>query len=240
MLSLKMKFKKGDSQLTLEDPNVQRIIEIAKELIKQNKVLKLKRLYNLAVRSLDISTGDILKVIQFLNNKKILLDGSKHTKDTILLNLYRKKIYSVIQKFNGATFSFLREKVFTERFGSAGQLIWHLNMLLKFKYIKKIKVGNYSLFLPIDIDDDFGKLCFFMKDELYSNIIKLFIIKEKFKKPDIYKEINFKRENVNYRLKILMENKILVYYDESTKEICISKRMKELLIEDLNKNNLIK
>jgi len=235
-----MKLKEVEDQLTLEHPNVQKIIEIAKELLKQNKVLKLKKLYNLALRSLDLSTGEILEIIQFLNNKKVLLDGSKLTRDTILLNLYRKKIYSVIQKFNGASFSFLREKVFTDRSGSAGQLIWHLKMLLKFKYIKKIKVGNYSLFLPINTEDDFGKLCFFMKDDLYSNIIKLFLIKEKFKKPDVYKEINFKRENVNYRLKILMENNILVYYDEITKEICISKRIKELILEDFKKSNLIK
>jgi len=231
-----MKFKNIVGPLSLENPNVQKIIEIAKELVKKNKVLKVKKLYNLAVRSLDISTGDILEIIQFLNNNKILIDGSKHTRDTILLNLYRKKIYHVIDSFNGANFSFLREKVFTNRSGSAGQLIWHLKMLLKFKYIKKIKVGNYSLFLPLALEDDFGKLCFFMKDDLNRNIIKLFITHEKIKKPHVYKKINFKRENVNYRLKILMEHQILIYKDESTKEICISKRMKEFLLENLKKN----
>ena len=230
-----MKFKNVVGPLSLENPNVQKIIEIAKELIKNNKILKVKKLYNIAVRSLDISTGDILEIIQFLNNNKILIDGSKHTRDTILLNLYRKKIYHVIDSFNGATFSFLREKVFTNHSGSAGQLLWHLKMLLKFKYIKKIKVGNYSLFLPLDLEDDFGKLCFFMKDDLNRNIIKLFINNEKIKKPHIYKEINFKRENVNYRLKILMEHQILIYKEESTKEICISKRMKEFLLENLKK-----
>ena len=230
-----MKFKNVIGPLSLENPNVQKIIEIAKELIKKNKIMKVKKLYNIAVRSLDISTGDILEIIQFLNNNKILIDGSKHTRDTILLNLYRKKIYHVIDSFNGATFSFLREKVFTNHSGSAGQLLWHLKMLLKFKYIKKIKVGNYSLFLPLDLEDDFGKLCFFMKDDLNRNIIKLFINNEKIKKPHIYKEINFKRENVNYRLKILMEHQILIYKEESTKEICISKRMKEFLLENLKK-----
>ncbi len=227
-----MKFKNVVGPLSLENPNVQKIIEIAKELIKKNKVLKVKKLYNIAIRSLDISSGDILDIIQFLNNNKILIDGSKHTRDTVLLNLYRKKIYNVIESFNGATFSFLREMVFTNNSGSAGQLIWHLKMLLKFKHIKKLKVGNYSLFLPLDLEDDFGKLCFFMKDNLNRNIIRLFINNDTIKKPNVYKKINFKRENVNYRLKILMEHQILVYKDESTKEICISKRMKEFLLKN--------
>jgi len=230
-----MKFKNVVGPLTLENPNVQKIIEIAKELIKENKILKLKKLYNIAVRSLDISTGDILDIIQFLNNNKILIDGSKHTRETILLNLYRKKIYYMIDSFNGATFSYLREKIFTDHSGSAGQLLWHLKMLIKFKYIKKIKVGNYSLFLPLDLEDDFGKLCFFMKDELNRDIIILFMNHEKIKKPHVYKEINFKRENVNYRLKILMEHQILIYKDESTKELCISKKMKEFLLKNLTK-----
>jgi len=230
-----MKFKNVVGPLTLENPNVQKIIEIAKELIKENKILKLKKLYNIAVRSLDISTGDILDIIQFLNNNKILIDGSKHTRETILLNLYRKKIYYMIDSFNGATFSYLREKIFTDHSGSAGQLLWHLKMLIKFKYIKKIKVGNYSLFLPLDLEDDFGKLCFFMKDDLNRNIIILFMNHEKIKKTQVYKEINFKRENVNYRLKILIDHQILIYKDESTKEICISKRMKEFLLENLKK-----
>ncbi|MFW9969504.1 MAG: hypothetical protein ACFFDF_04835 [Candidatus Odinarchaeota archaeon] len=227
-----MKYKNIVRSLSLENPNVQKIIEIAKELIKNNKVLKLKKLYDIAIRDLDISTREILEIIQFLNNNKILIDGTKHTRDTILVNLYRKKIYNVIESLNGATFSFLRENVFTNHSGSAGQLIWHLKMLLKFKYIKKIKVGNYSLFLPLDLEDDYGKLCFFMKDELNRNIIKLLMDCEKIKKPHVYKKINFKRENVNYRLKILLDHQILIYKDESTKEICISNRLKEFLLNN--------
>lgn len=233
-----MKFKNINSSLSLENPNVQKIIEIAKEFIKKNQILKVKKLYNIAVKSLDISTKEIVEIIQFLNINKILIDGSKHTRDTILLNLYRKKIIHVIDSYNGATFTYLRENIFTGHSGSAGQLLWHLNMLLKFRYIKKIKVGNYSLFLPIDLDDELGKLCFFMKDDLNRDIIELLLTYEKIKKPHIYKMINFKRENVNYRLKILIEHQILVFDNDSTNEICISKRMRKLLLENFNKDKI--
>ena len=228
-----MKSKNVSGSISLENPNVEKIIEIAKELIQKNKVMKVKKLYNIAVRSLKIPGKNVAEIIHFLNNNSILIDGTKHTRDTVLLNQYRKKLYNVIDNYNGATFSFLREKVFTNHSGSSGQLIWHLNMLIKFKYIKKIKIGNYSLFLPIDIEDDFGRLCFFMKDDLNRKIIELFMYYEKIKKTHVYKKINFKRENVNYRLKILIENRILEYKDESIKEIELSNRMKKFLSENL-------
>ncbi|MFX0010238.1 MAG: hypothetical protein ACFE9R_07990, partial [Candidatus Hermodarchaeota archaeon] len=133
-----MRYKNLESPLSLDNPHVQKVIDIAKEFVNKNQTLKVKKLYNIAVRSLDLSTREILDIIQFLNTNKILIDGSKHTRDTILLNLYRKKIYHVINRYNGATFSYLRENVFTDHLGSAGQLLWHLNMLLKFKYIKKV------------------------------------------------------------------------------------------------------
>ena len=224
-----MIYKENIGSISLENPNVQKIIEIAKELIDQNKVLRVKKLYNIAIKCLEIPSGAILEILQFLINYKILIDGSKLTKDTILMNLYRRKIYNVIEKYDGATFSFLREKVFTDHSGSAGQLIWHLKMLLKFRYIKKLKVGNYSLFLPIDMENDAGKLSFFMKNTLNKKIIELFKNHEEIKKSEVYKMINFKRENVNYRLKILIEREILIYKDLSTNKISISKRMKELL-----------
>ncbi len=224
-----MQYKNINGSISLENPNVQKIIEIAKELIKQNKVLRVKKLYNIAIKCLEIPSGAILEILQFLINYKILIDGSKLTKDTILMNLYRRKIYNVIEKYDGATFSFLREKVFTDHSGSAGQLIWHLKMLLKFRYIKKLKVGNYSLFLPIDMENDAGKLSFFMKNTLNKKIIELFKNHEEIKKSEVYKMIKFKRENVNYRLKILIEREILIYKDLSTNKISISKRMKELL-----------
>ncbi|MFW9988926.1 MAG: hypothetical protein ACFFC3_09745, partial [Candidatus Odinarchaeota archaeon] len=168
-----MKYRNVHQPISLENPTVQKVIEIAEELLSQNKVLKVKKLYNIAVRSLKIPGKNVSEIIQFLNNNKILIDGTKHTRESILLNFYRKKLYTVINNNNGATFSFLRKHVFTHHSGSSGQLIWHLNMLLKFKYIKKTKIGNFSLFLPIELDNDVGILYFFMKDNLNRSIITL-------------------------------------------------------------------
>jgi len=225
-----MEFRNIRKPLALENPQVQKVIELAKELIEQNKILKIKTLYDKAIKSLDIPGNVILEILQVLTNKKILIDGSKHTKETILLNLYRKRIYKVIIEQKGATFSYLRGVIFTQSSGSAGQLLWHLKMLLNFNYIKKIKIGNYSVFLPIDMDEDLGKLYFYMKDDLNRKIIELLLQNDKIAKTSVYKRIKFRRENVNYRLKVLIDNNILHYHDDFKKEISISPLMKKYLL----------
>ena len=62
-----------------------------------------------------------------------------------------------------------------ETLGSPGQLLWHLEMLMKFNYIKKIKVGNYTIFLPIEMDTELGTINFLLQDKINRKIVGLLI-----------------------------------------------------------------
>lgn len=224
MLSIKI-----DSSLQLEHPSVQKVIEIAEEIIEENKVLNMEIIYNRAKKKLKLPRKGLLEIIQFLFNRKILIDGSRHTKNTVLLNIYRKKIFEAIHINNGATFSLIREKAFTVQSGSSGQLLWHLKMLLKFGLIKKKKVGKFSLFLPINLDNEIGKLYFYLKDPSYRDIIEIVHKYGKIKKADVHKHIEDRREEVYRRIKMLIENKILFKINDLAKEICISPKIKQYL-----------
>ncbi|MEJ2249998.1 MAG: hypothetical protein P8Y97_10100, partial [Candidatus Lokiarchaeota archaeon] len=94
---------------------------------------------------------------------------------------------------------------------------------------------HYSVFMPSDLDEDFGKVHFFMEDCLNREIIKLFLRRELVRKPDIYKLINFKRENVNYRLKVLLKYKILIWKSKRTKLICLDLKVKKYLQQIFSK-----
>ncbi|MBN1216890.1 MAG: hypothetical protein JXA99_15800 [Candidatus Lokiarchaeota archaeon] len=221
--------------LALDHSHVQKVITIAQEMISKNRVLKIKNLYDIAVKQLELRGTRILEIIQFLINNKILINGSKHTKETILSNLYRKKIVKVIYKNQGATFTYIRENVFTSKSGSGGQLIWHLEMLLKFNYIKKVKIGNHTLFIPEELDKNLCILNFLMKDELNRKIIRLLLNHAHLKKPNIYKMINEKRENVNYRIKNFLNQDIIQFFDKPEKLIMLSPKLRENLNENLVK-----
>jgi predicted transcriptional regulator len=234
----------------LEHPNVQRVLEIAKEIMSMNKVLDIESLYNLAKRRLKIPRNGLLSIIQFLINKKIIVEGSKFSRDNVLSNFYRKNIYNYIKRKGGVHFSLIKKNVNSDlkgNYGSSGQLIWHLEMLLKFKFIKRLKIGNYTVFMPSELDSESGVLIFLMHDNLNRKILTILNEQDLIKKSDIYKEINERRENVYYRITNLIENDIIhikeeesIIYINPDKNKVIShilmNKNKYLEINDNNKN----
>lgn len=225
--------------LGLDHPSVKKVIGIAEEIINKNKVLNIESLYNKAKNRLKLPRNGLLSIIQLLLDKKILIEGSKFSKGTILKNQCRKRLYNFIMNYPGAHFSILRKRVLCDDFGnvgSSGQLIWHLEMLLRFNSIKKTKVGNYTIFLPFDMDEEVGKCFFLLRDQVNKKIFNLLINQDSIKKSDIYKLINEKREDVYYRLKKLIEQELILPLKESDKEILINSAKRDNILEVLEKS----
>ncbi|MFX1278967.1 MAG: hypothetical protein ACFFA3_06080 [Promethearchaeota archaeon] len=209
-----------------DHPNVKKVLEIAEEIMNKNKVLNIENLYNIAKKRLKLPRNGLLSIIQFLINKKLLIEGSKFSKETVLSNQIRKRILDYIFLNPGVHFSDLRKAALPEEMGSSGQLVWHLEMLLKFNYIHKIKVGNYTVFLPINIDGNSGEIYFLLRDKINYKIFNLLNKQNSVIRPDIYKEINEKREDVYYRINNLLEFELLVVHPTSEKEIIINPNIK--------------
>ncbi len=218
----------------LEHPTVKRVIEIAEEILSNNKVLNVEILYNVAKKRLKIPRNGLLFIIQFLIDKKILIEGSKFSKETVLSNYVRNRIYRYIIMNPGVHFSILRKKALSEEVGSSGQLVWHLEMLLRFNYIKKIKVGHYTIFLPYEIDEDIGRILFILRDRINNKILHLLIENESFIKSDIYKEIDEKRADVYYRINNLLNHGIITLNKDLDTEMCINHDLKGDIIKILN------
>ena len=227
--------------LTLNHPSVQRVIEIAKEVINNKKVLDTELLYNLAKRQLKLPRKGLLSIIQLLINKKVLVEGSKYTRDEVLNNKYRFNLYRFLTSYLGAHFSTIRKQIITDssgNLGSSGQLIWHLEMLIKFNYIKKIKIKNYTVFLPYEIDDEIGLIYFILRDEIYQKIISLLISNEKLKRSEVHKLVNEKRETVYYRINNLIEFNIIKLSGDNNSLVLNSRKKDDiiLIIETLSQN----
>ncbi|MBD3197593.1 MAG: hypothetical protein GF317_21240 [Candidatus Lokiarchaeota archaeon] len=232
-----MNYEIIEPSLTLEHPTVQNVLDIAQSILDENKVLNISTLYNIAKRELKISRKGLLQVIRFLINKNVLIDGSKYTKDSVLSNSYRKKIYLFIETNLGAHFSLIRKEILSseeDKIGSSGQLLWHLKMLLKFDCIKKIKVGNYSIFIPYDLDEEIGIISFHLKDKINRDIIRLLEQKEKILQSEIYKVINENRGKVYYRISNLIENGILTSEDKDNKYISLTPDRKYKVLQTLD------
>ncbi|MBY8981193.1 MAG: hypothetical protein KGD72_12450 [Candidatus Lokiarchaeota archaeon] len=228
--------------LTLNHPSVQSVIEIAKEVINNNNVLDTELLYNLAKRRLKFPRKGLLSIIQLLINKKVLVEGSKYTRDEVLNNRYRFNLYNFLTSYLGAHFSSIRKQIITDNsgtLGSSGQLIWHLEMLIRFNYIKKIKIKNYTVFLPYEIDDEIGLLHFVLRDEIYLKIIQLLLSNVKLKKSEIHKLVNEKRETIYYRINNLIEFNIIELSGDDNSLVLNSSKKNDiiLIITTFSQNN---
>ena len=160
------------------------------------------------------------------------MEGSKYTKDTVLNNRFRRKLYDFIKENLGTHFSLIKSQVDFSKEGknvSPGRLIWHLEMLLKFNLIKKVKLKNYTLFLPTEVSDDEGVVHFILRDEINYKILSKLLESIMIKAADIYKEIEEKRELVYYRVKNLIEFEILLYEDISYKCVIINPKIKQTI-----------
>ncbi|MFX1427605.1 MAG: hypothetical protein ACFFBE_14210 [Promethearchaeota archaeon] len=217
-------------------PSVKKVLELAEEIMSKNKVLNIENLYNLAKKRLKIPRNGLLSIIQFLINKKILIEGSKFSRETVLLNHIRKRILNYIKANLGVHFSDLRKAALPEEMGSSGQLVWHLEMLLKFNYIKKIKVGNYTVFLPADLDKEEGKIHFLLRDRISNMIISLLNEEDGVNKSEITKKISEKREDIYYRLNNLLGYNILI--ETPDKSIAINPKKKKIISDLFQKSKL--
>ena len=218
--------------LTLNHPSVQSVIEIAKEVISNNNVLNTELLYRLAKRRLKFPRKGLLSIIQLLINKKVLVEGSKYTKDEVLNNKYRFNLYRFLTSHLGAHFSTIRKQIITDSsgtLGSSGQLIWHLEMLIRFNYIKKIKIKNYTVFLPYEIDDEIGVLHFVLRHEIYLKIIQLLINNEELKRSEVHKFVDEKRETIYYRINNLIEFNIIELSGDNNSLILNSNKKNDII-----------
>jgi predicted transcriptional regulator len=196
------------SNISLKHPNVQKVIEIAEEIVSEDKILSLENLYYKARRKLKIPRKGLKFIIQYLVNKKVLVDQSKFTRRSILEHPLREAIYYFIKENLGVHLSTIRNHFQSENTGT-GQLLWHLDMLLKFNHIKSIKMKKYLIFLPRDIDDESGIIYFLLRDDLNFRIVQLLLEKKELKRSNVYKELAESRELVYYHLNNLIDDKLI-------------------------------
>ena len=217
----------------IEHPSVKHVIEIAEEILNEKKILNIDTLYYRAKKRLKIPRKGLNAIIQFLINHKILVNRSKFTRRTVLSNSTRKIIYNFIQSKIGSHFSLIKKLGISQDLaGSSGELIWHLDMLMKFNYIKKLSLKNYTIFLPFDIDEESGKIYFVLQDELYSKILNSLISNDSQERSQIYKSLGENRETIYYRINNLIEFQILESLPSN--KVSINPEKKELIINILN------
>ncbi len=216
--------------LNLNNPDVQSVLKLAEEMAESNKNIGVEELILLSRKRLKIPRQMLLSILQYLTGNHVLVEGTKFTRDTVILNEYRKQILDFILKNQGAHFSSIKKEIFQEgqtKLGSSGQLIWHLGLLLRFKYIKRVKIKNNTLFLPVDMNEDEGMISYLAKDPIIKDILLILANRDFVAKNEIYKMLTQKREDLYYRINKLLEYEVIITNKADDQEIGIMPNLKE-------------
>ena len=219
-------------------------------MINQNRPIDINKLYKLAKRELKFKSDTLFHIIKVLFHEGYIIEGSKLIRQELLKNPYRAIIYRFIKLHPGVNFSTIKKFAFSkeddkvksilneksEDFGSSGQFIWHLEVLLKFKCVKKIEFGNFSLFVPFEMDEYLAKYYFLLRDNINRKILDLVLDKGKIKQANIPKFFEIPRGTIYYHIKIMLEEKMIFSEKINDKmHISLNFERKPILL-DIKKN----
>ena len=102
----------------------------------------------LSRNSANINEKGIKNILEKLIKKKLIIQGSKLTKTMVLDNVNRIKIYEFIKKNPGFYFNRL-----LKRLKMPNHVIsWHLNILLNFGFVKKVKIDKHEVYFHPKVD----------------------------------------------------------------------------------------
>ncbi len=123
------------------------ILNVIEEYLNRNRYFDMSEILPFIISrfrmsSVDINIRRIEDILRTLVKKKIIVEGSKLINKDILQNPKRKQIYDYILENPGNYFNRLLKELHIANH----VVVWHLNVLLKFNFIKKEKFDNHDIY----------------------------------------------------------------------------------------------
>lgn len=151
------------------------VLNAVQEYLSKNRYFNMSEILPFLISrfkmaSVNINTKGIEDILRTLVKKKIIAEGSKLIASDILENLKRKEIYYFILKNPGTYFY----KIVKELEMSNHVVVWHLNILLKFNFIKKEKIENHAIYFDSKFNLKNSKLKYITSKEKSKIIIEYF------------------------------------------------------------------
>ena len=197
------------------------VLGIINEYLDKNRTFEVSKILPIissrfAKASYLINKNGILEVIQSLVRKKIIIEGSKFTKERVLTNQNRKNIYENIVKTPGIFFNKL-VKILKLK---PPIVEWHINILIKFEFIKKEKIDNREAYFEFGYKFEQQELLHFLSRDKYNRIIEyLRMYTEGATKTHLSKQLGMHPNTIKKYMKKLEEFKLLTHKKLSNKTL---------------------
>ncbi|TFG24094.1 MAG: DUF2250 domain-containing protein [Promethearchaeota archaeon] len=149
------------------------VLNIIQEYLNKNRTFNKIEIVpfinaKIAKKKLNISYIRIIEILKSLVEKNIIVEGSKLIKFDLLANLNRKDIYDYIIKNPGIHFNKLVKVLNISVFS----VEWHLNILLKFNLIRKVKIENFDAYFDSKLPSKNDEILHIISREKCNEIIQ--------------------------------------------------------------------
>jgi len=195
------------SDLSIEESQVLALVE---EFLNQNRVCYKPDLVSfIKNNNFQIENGlnnnGIEHLLDSLEAKHIIVEGSKITRNTILSNLNRSRIYKEIKNNPGTYLSKLSKNLGFSIFLTN----WHANILLRFKMIRKQEFNKQFAYFDSELSPENDHILQIISRAKCSEIIDFLILNSNgCTKSQIVKTLRMHHTTVNKYLEILVDKKL--------------------------------
>jgi predicted transcriptional regulator len=148
------------------------VFNVVQEYLNKNRYFNIKEILpfinsRFKMAAININVRGIEEILKSLVQKKLIVNGSKLSKSAILDNPKRKLIYNFIVDHPGTYFY----RIMTKLNISNHVVVWHLNMLVKFDFIRKEKFENKDIYFDSKLDFKSSKFKYITSKEKSQKII---------------------------------------------------------------------
>ncbi|MHA1269901.1 MAG: ArsR family transcriptional regulator [Candidatus Helarchaeota archaeon] len=191
--------------LTLTEPQKE-IYYLIKTYLKKYPHFTIYELFLYCKRNSKIPDFEIHNIIERFISKKIIIEGSRLTRDEVLhQNQTRFKIYNFIIKNPGIYFNYILKEF------NIGPHVarWHIEMLKKFDFIREKKYLIYKLYFIKDFPERKEIQVFLLRNENVFNIL-LSLMNNYFKASEISQILNKAQSTIQYHLERMKKNDLII------------------------------
>ncbi|MFX1280816.1 MAG: winged helix-turn-helix transcriptional regulator [Promethearchaeota archaeon] len=188
------------------------ILNIVQEYLSLNKFFDMKKVLPFiqsVLRSalVDLNTRAIEEILRSLVKKRLIVEGTKLTKNDILVNETRNKIYNYILKNPGSYFN----KIVIDLNINKPVVVWHVKMLERFGYIKREVFENHAIFFDTSLTDKKKKVGYFTSNEKSKRIIEYLKLNDfGITKTNLSNDLGMHHNTVSKYLKKLEEFNVII------------------------------
>ncbi|MFX1387704.1 MAG: winged helix-turn-helix transcriptional regulator [Promethearchaeota archaeon] len=211
------------------------VLDVIEEYLGKNRFFNVNEIVpfinsRFAKKSVNINNEGIRLILNSLANKNFIAEGSKLTKQKILNNPNRKKIYNFILENPGISFN----QIVNELDLTPPVVAWHMNTLLKFGCIKKKKINSHEALYHINFEFEIEEIVHFLSREKCKIIVEYLLENDEgLSKLEISNELKLSRNTVKKYIEKLEEFDLVHTKRSSNKTLYFlnSDYYKELIIE---------